>query len=146
MKSKHIAALILLSGIAVGCAELQKFQANPQTQFAEKEAGKILLSVGLSAAVNFATGGTFDTAWAIPLALNSVSTAVKDTTSNQQAAALIDATVTSFASDPKLAHVGKDLANAFIAANPQTPAEKQAVVVALSTGASNGLTAASVNP
>lgn len=139
MKSKHIAALILVSAFAVGCAGLTAFQAKPSTQAAEQEAGKILFAVALNAATTYATGGTLDSAWAVPLALNSISTIVKDTVSNKQAAALVQSTVTQFAADPKLANVGKDLAVAFLNANPQTPADKQAVVEALSKGASNGI-------
>jgi hypothetical protein len=138
---KLLVACLCVSSIT-GCSTLERWQANPKVQAAEREAWKILESAGLNAAATYATGGKLDTAWAVPVALNSISTAVKDTVTNEQAAALIQSTVQQFACDPQFQHVGQDLAKAFVAANPTTPQEKQAVVVAMSTGASNGVAAA----
>lgn len=137
---RALIAVALASLVAVtGCQTLQKIQANPFVQQAEK----LGWNVAINAATTYATGGQINAAWAAPVALNSLSELIKTTTSNQQAAALIDATTQQFVNDPKFAHIGKDLAKAFVAANPQTPAQKSAVVVALATGASNGLSASS---
>jgi hypothetical protein len=139
--ARHTLTLVTMAAAAlvVGCAGLQKLQSNPAVQKAEQDGWNI----ALNAAETYATGGKLDAAWAAPLALNSVSDLVKATSSNEQAAALIDATTQQLVNDPHFSHLGKDFANAFIAANPKTPAQKSAVVVALATGASNGLTSAS---
>jgi len=136
MNKLTLACLAAGTLAVAACSTLQKLQSNPVVQQAEKAGWNI----ALNAAETYATGGKLDAAWAAPLALNSVSDLVKATTSNQQAAAIIDATTQQLVNDPKFAHLGKDFANAFIAANPQTPAQKSAVVVALATGASQGLT------
>jgi len=130
-----VAVVATVASSLVGCAELQNLQSKPAIQEAEKEGWSILNS----AAQAVANGGKMDSAWAVPVALNSISDLVKSTVSNEQAASLIQASVAQFATDPQLQHVGQDLAKAFISAQPQTAAEKQGVVVALSTGASNGL-------
>ena len=64
---------------------------------------------------------------------------VRASTTNAQAAQVITAAVTSFASDTTSRDVGKKLAAAFVAANPQTPTQRAAMVTALAMGASDGL-------
>lgn len=129
IKIAIIAALIL-----TGCAQVTSFLASP----AGKTTEKVALNILLNAAQTYANGGKFDSAWAIPVALNSV-TDIVSSLDNQVAASMIQSTITSFASDSTSRDVGKKLAAAFVAANPQTPTDKAATVIALSKGVNAGL-------
>lgn len=119
-----------------GCESTKTFLASPAGQTTEK----LALNILLAAASNYANDRKMDTAWAVPLALNSVSQLVATSTSNEEAAKVIQNTVTNFSNDTTSKSVARKLANAFVAANPQTPEARQETVVALATGASAGLT------
>lgn len=137
MKNK-IAYIAVLALAFTGCAQLTSFLASP----AGKTTEKVALNILLSAAQTYANNGKFDSAWAVPVALNSVSDIVAGL-DNQAAANVIQSTVTSFANDSTSRDVGRRLAAAFVSANPQTPAAKAATVTALAKGASAGLEQAS---
>jgi hypothetical protein len=124
-------------------ADFKAFQANPNVQAAERAAGAAVLSFITSAATTEVAGNNFDSSFAIGAAMNSISAAVR-TLPNDQAASLVSSTAQNFAQDTSTKPVARKLAQAYLAANPQTPAEKTAVVVALGTGATNGATSANL--
>ncbi len=133
MKTK-LASIAILALVFTGCASLTSFLASP----AGKTTEKVALNILLASAQTYANGGKFDSAWAIPVALNSVTDIVSGL-DNQAAANVIQSTVTSFANDATSRNVGRKLAAAFVAANPQTPSARAATVTALAMGASAGL-------
>ena len=131
------AALVIALASLAGCAALKAAQAKPWVQAVEKDAGKAVLSF---VAGEF-TGAHVDSAWAISTGLNTISDAVK-ALPNPQAAQLVEETAIAFsgASDAQVKSVATQLAQTFGAANPITPADRSAAVVALATGVASALT------
>lgn len=138
MKQLHSILVAILCVCLCSCANIETFLASP----AGKTTEQVALNILVAAASSYATGGTINAAWAVPVALNSISTIVKNSGNNTEAAQVIQNTVTNFASDSTTKSVAKKLASAFVAANPQTPEAREATVVALATGASNGISIA----
>lgn len=138
MKSLHSILVGILCITLCACSSIQTFLASPQGKTTEQ----VALNILVAAAGAYATGGTINAAWAVPVALNSISTIVKNSGNNSQAAQVIQNTVTNFATDSTSKSVAQKLASAFVAANPQTPEAREATVIALATGASNGISIA----
>lgn len=138
MKQLHSILVAILCVCLCSCADIQTFLASPQG----KTTKEVALNILVAAAESYATGGTINAAWAIPVALNSISTVVKNSGNNTEAAQVIQNTVTNFSSDTTTKKVAQKLASAFVAANPQTPEAREATIVALATGASQGVTIA----
>ncbi len=134
----YIIAIILSVSLMCGCENTSAFLSSPQGQTTKK----VALNILLSAASVYANNGKMDSAWAVPLALNSISDIVAAHVDNKEAASLIQGTITNFASDSTSRDVAKKLAAAFVKANPQTPEARKDTVVALATGASDGLSIA----
>lgn len=129
MKKLSIVSLLILT--LAGCVTLEKWQANPAVQAAETAGAKIALASVAPEAVPFA--------WTVPLALNSISSAAQAIGNKATVSTMIVSTVADFTAGAKASNIGPSLAKAFTAANPQTPAETQAVIVALGKGFSSGV-------
>ena len=119
-----------------GCTTTAKLQSNPGIVAAEHAAEQI----ALAAIGTELSGGTVNAAWAITQGLNSISQAVA-TMPNSQAVPLIRDTAIAFAGskDATVARVADQLAVAFGQANPITPAERTAAVLALASGVTAAL-------
>jgi hypothetical protein len=118
-----------------------KFFADPKVKAAELTAAqvaeKLALEFLLSAIQNKANGGKFDSAWVTSTGLNSLGDAVKDVP-NDKAGPVIVKTIQDFTADPSTKPLAQKLAAAYVAANPQTPAEKTATLVGLANGVQSG--------
>lgn len=137
MKTIILSTLLCCLSVT-SCTTLPDGTSQFDPKKAEAIAGTVVLQALLSMAQTKFSGGDIDKAWAMSAAMNSISTVVKSL-DNQQAAALIQGTSMQFANgDPKFASVTTNLAKTYVAANPQTEAQKTAAVLALSTGISAG--------
>ena len=130
-------ALMLLPGCAGFGAKLAKIQASPVTQAVEKDA----LKIGLSFLESSLTGQDINAGWGIAAGLNTITDAVK-AMPNPQAAELVRDTAVAFAGskNANVSILATQLANAFGVADPKTPEERTAAVLALASGITAALT------
>jgi len=132
-------ALLTFTGCAGFGAKIAKLQASPVTQAVERDA----LKLGISFLESSLTGQDMAAGWGIAAGLNTIADAVK-ALPNPQTAELVRDTAVAFSGsrNANVSILATQLANAFGVANPKSPAERTAAVLALASGINAALTTA----